>query len=359
MKTSYLKTAIAVTVLVAAGFSVRAQDAKPESRKDPQETLRRLTLDVAGREPTQKELKDFDSDSSAEAYRRAVDRLVAEATDKKARDELDKEAVRLRLTNQYRDLLAAAENQWRSVEENKTYLGVGVEAPGDALRSQLELAEGVGLVVNYVDPNGPSKDLIHQHDVLEKLDDQLLINGDQFATLVRMHKQGSTVTVSLVREAKPVRIAVKLGQKEASSKDPAPPGGDEKVILTGSAFKFDPAADWSTALTGSTLTYTRNGPTTFDDGSLIAVFQPAAGQNYLTAFDRTTGTLIYSGPADNTQQLDQLPEPLRNKLAIWRTYNGKVDVSGIAILQKLPIVGRLYENSASATAPATQPAPSR
>ena len=58
-----------------------------------------------------------------------------------------------------------------------SYMGVGVDVPNDTVRAQLKLPEGSGLVVNYVDADGPAKDLIRQHDVLQKLDDQLLING--------------------------------------------------------------------------------------------------------------------------------------------------------------------------------------
>ena len=103
------------------------------------------------------------------------------------------------------------------VARKTTYLGIGVEAPGDTLRSQLNLNEGAALVVNYVDPNSPSKDLIHPHDVLQKIDDQILFNAEQFQALVHMHKIGQTVKVTLIREAKPVSIDIKLGEKETAA----------------------------------------------------------------------------------------------------------------------------------------------
>jgi hypothetical protein len=94
------------------------------------------------------------------------------------------------------------------------YMGVGVEAPGAALRSQLKLPEGVGLVVNYVDEKGPSNGVIHQHDVLEKLDDQLLVNAEQLVTLVRLRAPGAVAQVTLIRESRPMTVTVKLGEKE-------------------------------------------------------------------------------------------------------------------------------------------------
>lgn len=94
------------------------------------------------------------------------------------------------------------------------YLGVGVESPSEALRSQLKLPEGVGLVVNYVDDNSPSRGVLHRHDVLEKIDDQLLVNAEQFVTLVRLHKPGDTVHLTLIREAARTTVDVKLAEKE-------------------------------------------------------------------------------------------------------------------------------------------------
>jgi hypothetical protein len=80
----------------------------------------------------------------------------------------------------------------------------------------------MGLVVNYVDDNGPSKGLIQQHDVLQKLDDQWLANAEQLVALVRMHKPGDAVQVSLVRESKPMTVALKLAEKDVASSSSSP-----------------------------------------------------------------------------------------------------------------------------------------
>jgi hypothetical protein len=107
--------------------------------------------------------------------------------------------------------------QQPSTKPHAAYMGVGVEPPGDTLRAQLKLSEGMGLVVNYVDDNGPSKGLIQQHDVLQKLDDQWLANGDQLVALVHIHKPGDAVQVSLIRESKPITVALKLAEKASPS----------------------------------------------------------------------------------------------------------------------------------------------
>src|SRR5687767_13080737 len=82
---------------------------------------------------------------------------------------------------------AGAEAQKPAETVKAAFLGVGVEKPSETLRAQLGLQEGVGLVVNLVEENSPAKGAgIRQHDVLHKLDDQLLVNEEQLVTLVRL-----------------------------------------------------------------------------------------------------------------------------------------------------------------------------
>ncbi len=97
-----------------------------------------------------------------------------------------------------------------------SYMGLGVEIPGDTLRSQLNLPEGTGLVINWIDDAGPAKGILHQHDVLQKLEDQLLVNGEQLVTLVRLHKPGETIPLTILRESRPLTITLKLAEKDVS-----------------------------------------------------------------------------------------------------------------------------------------------
>src|SRR5262249_25572682 len=62
---------------------------------------------------------------------------------------------------------------------DETYMGVGVDSPDATLRAQLSLPTGAGLVVSYLDDQGPANSAVQLHDVLQKLDDQLLINSEQ------------------------------------------------------------------------------------------------------------------------------------------------------------------------------------
>jgi len=102
-----------------------------------------------------------------------------------------------------------------SVKEKVAYLGVATSRASDTLRDQLKLPPGVGLVIEYVDPKSAADTAgIRKHDILMKLDDQLLINEDQLATLVRSMKPGDKVTLTVVRQGSQETLTATLGERE-------------------------------------------------------------------------------------------------------------------------------------------------
>ncbi len=94
------------------------------------------------------------------------------------------------------------------------YLGVAVSPVEPALRAQLDLPDGTGLTVAFVDPKGPSKDVLRPYDILTKLNDQILVNAEQLAVLVRMHKPAQEITLEFRRGGKNRTVSVKLGEKK-------------------------------------------------------------------------------------------------------------------------------------------------
>jgi hypothetical protein len=185
------------------------------------------TFDLSGRPPTKEEVHVFFADPSPDARERYVAQVIAAgpttapAATQPVELHFTRDAAAGLLkfdkdTGYANDYLVAVALR-AAISEPKvkaSYMGVGVDVPNDTVRAQLKLPEGSGLVVNYVDNDGPAKDLIRQHDVLQKLDDQLLINAPQLVTLVRMHKPGETIQMTVIREARPVTVPVKLTEKE-------------------------------------------------------------------------------------------------------------------------------------------------
>ena len=92
--------------------------------------------------------------------------------------------------------------------EKIAYLGVATMPVEPVAAYQLKLPEGVGLAVMEVAEDGVVKDKLVEHDILQKLDDQILTSPDQLAVLVRSYKPGDTVKLTALRKGKeeePVR----------------------------------------------------------------------------------------------------------------------------------------------------------
>lgn len=99
-------------------------------------------------------------------------------------------------------------------KETVTFLGVETAPISPTLTAQLGLAEGTGLVVAHVVPGSPAAGVLKEHDVLLKLDDQVLIEQRQLAVLVRNHREGDEVTLTYLRGGKQATAKVKLDKHE-------------------------------------------------------------------------------------------------------------------------------------------------
>ncbi|HEY4302672.1 MAG TPA: PDZ domain-containing protein [Candidatus Didemnitutus sp.] len=95
-----------------------------------------------------------------------------------------------------------------------TFLGVETEPAGAALAAQLGLDAGMGLVVSHVVPNSGAAAVLKKHDVVTKFDDQILVDSHQLGVLVRAHKDGDEIALTIFRGGKTQVVRVKLGHRE-------------------------------------------------------------------------------------------------------------------------------------------------
>jgi hypothetical protein len=94
---------------------------------------------------------------------------------------------------------------------------------------QLGLAKGFGLVVDYVVPDGPAAAAgLQTNDILKMLNDQILLEPDQLAKLVRSYTEGTTVTLTVLRKGAETKLTAKLGKREVSQRRGMMPGKDWK-----------------------------------------------------------------------------------------------------------------------------------
>src|SRR5205807_532335 len=96
-----------------------------------------------------------------------------------------------------------------------TWLGVETSSIPRVVSEQLGLAKGFGLVVDYVVPDGPAAAAgVQPNDILKMFNDQILMEPDQLAKLVRSYPDGTNVTLTVLRKNAEQKITVKLGKHE-------------------------------------------------------------------------------------------------------------------------------------------------
>ena len=102
-----------------------------------------------------------------------------------------------------------------SAQEEVAFLGLVATKLSPDVRRQLGLSGNLFLSVVQVSPNSPAQKAgLKQGDVLKNFDDQILVNPEQLAELVRSKEIGDEVNLSILREEKEKNLKVKLGRKK-------------------------------------------------------------------------------------------------------------------------------------------------
>ena len=100
-------------------------------------------------------------------------------------------------------------------------LGTTFAPVPDALREQIDLPEGVGLLVDAVEPGSPAAAAgLKRFDILTRFNDQIVCNADQLATLLKLRKPGP-VPLTILRGGRERKIQVTLPQADPAD-DQAP-----------------------------------------------------------------------------------------------------------------------------------------
>jgi hypothetical protein len=252
-----------------------------------------------------------------------------------------------------------------------TFLGVETSSVPRVVSEQLGLPKGFGLVVDYVVPDGPAAAAgVQQNDIIKMLNDQILMEPDQLAKLVRSYAEGTNVTLTILRKNAETKVTVKLGKKEVRSRDDmfdkhhGPDFGQmneemEKMKRDMGNMKFEfgdmkvdgPAianvvrdsqreamriqrdaqrealrAQREALRAANKFRYFSKDKgamksTTIDLGKAVIVFtdlkgemkiERVDGKKILTAKD-PAGRLIFSGPVETKEDLDKLPPEVRQR----------------------------------------------
>jgi hypothetical protein len=238
-------------------------------------------------------------------------------------------------------------------KEPVTFLGIETMPASPTLVAQLGLAEGTGLVVTNVVPDSPAAGALKEHDILVKLDDQLLIEVRQLAVLVRNHQEGDEITLIYLRGGKQQTAKVKLAKREMLKLSMHLPfeggnsdqlfgramgavgdGGGQMELMQREALNGAGPADvrmmdllQSAPPQSSVRIIERQGGPTprvtmLNPGKSEIMFSDEAGtlelkiddgQKELTAKD-PKGTVIFAGPINTPEERQALPEGVRPRL---------------------------------------------
>ena len=225
--------------------------------------------------------------------------------------------------------------------ETVAYLGVETSPVGPALSAQLGLAKDTGLLIRHVLPESPAAGILQTHDILLKIDDQVLIEPRQFSVLVRSHKAGEEITLIYVRVGKQVSARIKLGQHDVpkmsffefpvdgpvgmpgAGRQTLPPLRDREVdhVLTlvepdhnvpGRPRKIPFSGKRERGFHSSTVDI-NNSSMVFSDDEGSVELTSKGGKKILTA-KNPKGEVIFSGPVDTTEQRAVLTDQVRQRL---------------------------------------------
>ena len=242
-----------------------------------------------------------------------------------------------------------------------TYLGVETSQVPPVVSEQLGLGKGLGLVVDYVEPNSPAAaGGVQQNDILKMLNDQILIEPSQLRKLLQTFPDGTEVTLTVLRKGQEQKLSAKLAKKEVPQRHHLFPGGNrdwhwdfdetgdlgdqmqdlkeqlkeqlgdaQHGIIRGAVMQAHEAArrakdDARRAADELRIFFEDNGAmnaSRIDLGKAQIVFsndkgelklENVDGKKLLTAKDRQ-GKLLFSGPVETEEDLAKVPGDVRER----------------------------------------------
>jgi len=186
-------------------------------------------------------------------------------------------------------------------------MGMTLSRASPVLRRQLALARGAGLVVDAVTPGSrAARAGFEPHDVVVRLDDQLLLLPEQLDALLEAAGPGDGLTCTVLRGGR--ELALPLGGVPATAAV-APP---RSLRPTASSLALVQPV---TAPENAAATLRRLSDETLvreDDDYRIRVCR--GDQTRLTVADRT-GRVVFDEAIDSPSARERVPEPIRGRVA--------------------------------------------
>ena len=220
--------------------------------------------------------------------------------------------------------------------------GLELSRAPEILRRQLALSRGEGLVVDAVSPQSAAARIgIHPHDVLVRLDDQLLVLPEQLAVLLEAiplplaeaSPSGSVTTggiIKILRAGRPLDIS--LGQPALAVAAPAPPVPTSVESNRQQGVLRQPASAVQLATGGKLVSTAATDEAVLlreDDDFTIRLIQ--ADDTRLIVLT-PTGRPVFNGRIDTPERLAEVPLVLRPRVeAMLQVLGPRPPAAGAAL----------------------------
>jgi hypothetical protein len=190
-------------------------------------------------------------------------------------------------------------------EAPKAWLGVDLARPDPSLVAHVPtLPPGMGFVVRAIREDGPAGDAgIREMDLLWKLDDQMLVNEAQLAALLRLHKPGDEVRLTLVRGGREMVVAMNLGEA------PGLRGDIARQAVEAAMFPGETGPIRVVNVAAKQATYNT------DEGRAVV---SRDGDVYHVVIHGTNDEVIFDGKLTKDKGLSKVPEGWRRKVCALR-----------------------------------------
>jgi hypothetical protein len=118
-------------------------------------------------------------------------------------------------------LVTMASGEEERAAGKEAWLGLSLSKPDEVVFTQLPaLPPGIGFVVSEVaTESSAEKAGLRKLDLLWKMEEQMLVNEGQLATLLHLAAPGDVVTLAVFREGKSLELKVTLGEGKAADDD--------------------------------------------------------------------------------------------------------------------------------------------
>lgn len=245
-----------VAVQAQATGSAPTQAQSPATGSTAKPTTTSVTASAGKPATTVKRVREVEESGDPPSAEEIQEIVIAELASLDGIDETIAAAVRTAMQEietvkpAIRSALAGMGNQniWRmrqepvEFDENAAFFGVSTEPISTQTAAQLPITSGTGLIVTNVVEGSPAAAAgLQPLDVLARLDDQMLVNGEQLAVLLRSHKPGEEVGITYLRGGKETTAKVKLDSRRLPKLGPGGSRADGGVFdASGDVFMVQP-----------------------------------------------------------------------------------------------------------------------